>query len=103
MKVTYAKLRESGDWGVRVEDGEIHPGETVTVSKKNGQTRHEIIDQVIWSSAGVTLASIQNKRSVSSRDQQATQKTANPDFSGRRKAARVESEWERWPYDDPGF
>jgi hypothetical protein len=53
---TYAKLR-SGNWGVRVE-GEVTPGQVVTVTKKDGSTRTETIDRVVWSGNGVSLCTI---------------------------------------------
>jgi hypothetical protein len=47
-EVTYTKLRD-GSWGLRGAD--IRKGDegcTVTVQKKDGTTKDEVIDRVVW-------------------------------------------------------
>jgi hypothetical protein len=56
---SYTKLK-SGDWGVRCE-GEVKPGQSVTVTKKDGSVKTEIIDAVLWSGDGKSLCSIKRR------------------------------------------
>lgn len=61
MTSTYSKLN-NGDWGIRVQDGTVTPGATVTVTKKDGTTKKETVEKVIWTGVmkghGVSLCSI---------------------------------------------
>jgi hypothetical protein len=51
MKVTFTKLLR-GDWGVRIEGGEYHrPGQTVTVTRRDGSTAHVRLGRRIWEGA----------------------------------------------------
>lgn len=43
---TFTKLK-SGEWGVRA-DHAIEPGQTVLVTKKDGSTKTETVDTVVW-------------------------------------------------------
>jgi hypothetical protein len=54
---TYAKLRD-GSWGVRVQGGGVEPGETVTVTKKSGETKVERIGRVLWNGDGISLCTL---------------------------------------------
>lgn len=56
---TFTKLRD-GDWGLRIVGPHaVEPGQTVTVTKKSGETSTERVGEVIWSDGkGVTLAKI---------------------------------------------
>ena len=56
MKATYTKLR-NGNWGIRVE-GSARKGDTITVSKKSGETKTEEVSAVVWSGNGITLCAI---------------------------------------------
>jgi len=56
MKTTYTKLY-NGSWGVRVE-GTVTGGDVVTVTKKDGGTKSETVERVIWSGNGICLCSI---------------------------------------------
>lgn len=56
MTATYTKLRD-GSWGVRAA-GKVVAGQTITVAKRDGSTKTETVDRVLWSGDGVTLASI---------------------------------------------
>lgn len=47
MQVTYTKLKRENTWGVKVRGGEVKPGDVVTVTLKNGQTRQEKILDVV--------------------------------------------------------
>ena len=52
MTATYTRLRQ-GDWGIRVTGAEVPAeGDTVTVRKKDGQERREVVLKVIWSGTG---------------------------------------------------
>lgn len=61
MEATYTQLR-SGDWGVRVQ-GAVKPGAVVTVRKRDGSTKSETVQSVVWSGGGVTLCSISRRSS----------------------------------------
>lgn len=54
---SYAKLRD-GSWGIRVQ-GAAAPGETITVTKRSGETKQETVARVLWSGNGVSLCSIE--------------------------------------------
>lgn len=57
MAITYNKLRD-GSWGIRAEGVVIERGQTVTVTKKSGETKEETIGRILWTGNGVTLATI---------------------------------------------
>jgi len=59
---TYTKLR-SGDWGVRVE-GTAAKGDTITVTKKSGETKQETVRAVVWTGNGVTLCAIAQREAA---------------------------------------
>lgn len=61
MHVTYTKLK-SGAWGIRVSDGTVVKGQTVTVQKKSGDTRRETVTKVLWTDSQVTLCAIEQRR-----------------------------------------
>lgn len=61
--LTYTKLR-SGSWGIR-STSKIEAGQSVTVTKKSGETKLETIDRVIWTDGKVWLASISPAKSQS--------------------------------------
>lgn len=48
MKASYTKLK-SGDWGVRVVGEKPDVGATITVTKKDGATKTETVEKVVWS------------------------------------------------------
>jgi len=54
MPITYTKLK-SGNWGVRSTEALI-TGQTITVTKKDGGTKTETVDKVVWSGNGVWIA-----------------------------------------------
>jgi hypothetical protein len=56
MSATYTKLK-SGEWGVRVE-GAVKEGQSVTVRKKNGETKTETVKKVVWSGGGISLCAV---------------------------------------------
>jgi hypothetical protein len=56
MQASYTKLK-SGDWGIRAE-GSLAQGDRVTVTKKSGETKTEVVGQVVWTGNGVTLCTI---------------------------------------------
>lgn len=56
MSATYTKLRD-GSWGVRVQ-GPVKAGETITVTKKGGETKRETVAAVLWTGDGVSLCSV---------------------------------------------
>lgn len=61
MKATYTKLK-SGDWGLRVEGGDVKAGQSITVTKKDGDTKTETVAGVLWTGNGVQLCSIKPKQ-----------------------------------------
>ena len=57
MAATYTKLRD-GSWGVRVTGAAVKAGDRVTVTKKSGESKVEVIDRVLWTGNGVSLCSV---------------------------------------------
>ena len=68
---TYTKLN-NGDWGIRVS-GDITTGAIVTVTKRDGSTKTEIVGKVVWtgkdkySNADVSICTVQQVQRVSCR------------------------------------
>ena len=68
---TYTKLN-NGDWGIRVS-GDITTGASVTVTKRDGSTKTEIVGKVVWtgkdkySNADVSICTVQQVQRVSCR------------------------------------
>lgn len=60
MAATYTKLK-SGNWGIRVV-GSVRDGQSITVTKKSGETKTETVSRVVWSGNGITLAAIADSR-----------------------------------------
>lgn len=56
---TYSKLK-SGNWGIRSTQ-EIAAGDTVTVTLKDGTSRDEKVERVVWSGDGVWIAAVVGK------------------------------------------
>jgi hypothetical protein len=56
MSATYTKLK-SGEWGVRVQ-GDARVGQVVTVKKRDGTTKTETIEKVVWSGNGISLCAV---------------------------------------------
>lgn len=48
-----SKLR-SGEWGARV-DGDVKPGDTITITTRSGKSWDATVSKVIWQGEGVTL------------------------------------------------
>ena len=59
--ISYTRLK-SGDWGVKGPSGEVREGATVTVIKKNGETKQETIEKVLFSRDGIALAAIKPRQ-----------------------------------------
>jgi len=47
VEATYTQLRD-GSWGAKVA-GKATPNSTITVTKKSGETKQEVIYKVLWS------------------------------------------------------
>lgn len=78
---TYTKLR-SGEWGIRVAGGALLArGATVTVIKKNGESKTETVQNKVWSGNGVALYAIQPR----SRDFRGP---GNPEYDGGRRGGK---------------
>jgi hypothetical protein len=56
---TFTKLKD-GSWGLRIE-GSAVVGDTVTVTKKSGETSHETVGHIVWTNGEITLATIAAK------------------------------------------
>lgn len=56
LKAGYTKLR-NGDWGMRIQ-GRVTVGDTVTVTKKDGSTKEEVVGSIVWSDDKITLATM---------------------------------------------
>lgn len=59
MRATYTKLK-SGEWGIRVE-GKVSEGDVITVTKKDGATKSETVEKVVWTGNGITLCAIRQR------------------------------------------
>jgi hypothetical protein len=58
MTTTYTKLRD-GSWGLRADGGtRLTVGAAVTVAKRDGTTKQEVVGKILWSGDGITLATI---------------------------------------------
>ncbi len=69
MATTYAKLR-TGQWGIRTTE-KIVVGQRVTVAKKDGTTKQEVVGKIVWQGKGITLATVYQepkKRKLSDED-----------------------------------
>lgn len=65
---TYTKLRD-GSWGLRIS-GSAQAGQTISVTKKSGDSKTETVGRILWTGNGITLATVANghsHRSSSSR------------------------------------
>lgn len=62
-EATFAKMRD-GSWGVRVQ-GQVEPGDTVLVTRKDGRKVPVTIESVVWTGGGITLAKIPQTREAS--------------------------------------
>lgn len=82
MAITYTKLK-SGDWGIRADEP-IAAGSTVTVTKRDGGTKTETIDRIIWTGDGVTLASIKQKGSTGTAAPRTASRSSRGSYRGRR-------------------
>lgn len=56
MKATYKKLKNGG-WGIIVE-GSPKEGDKLTVTKKDGSTKAEIVKDILWAGDGKSICSI---------------------------------------------
>lgn len=56
MTTTYTKLRD-GSWGVRAPSG-TKAGDLITVTKRDGSTKPERVERVLWQGDGIALCSI---------------------------------------------
>lgn len=63
MSATYQKLK-SGEWGVR-STTPLEEGQSVTVRKKNGESKEEVVSRIVWQGEGVWLAAIRPSRRTS--------------------------------------
>lgn len=57
---TFTKLR-SGNWGLRGDAAELVTGETVTVTKRNGDESQETVGAIVWTDGEVAVAEIARK------------------------------------------
>lgn len=61
MKATYSKMKLTGEWGIRVEDGSVTSGDLVQVTKKNGTVQTEMVKAVVWTGDNIQLCEIEKK------------------------------------------
>lgn len=64
MPITYTKLN-SGAWGAR-STVQLTPGQTITVTKRDGSTKTETVDKVVRSGNGTWLAALRRAETKSS-------------------------------------
>lgn len=64
MSATYTKLRD-GSWGIKVQ-GSAKAGQAITVTKRDGGTKTETVEKVVWSGEGVAICSVVETRRASS-------------------------------------
>ena len=63
MTATYTKLKDDS-WGIRVQGGTPKAGQSITVEKKSGEKKIEIVQKVLWTGNGVTLCSVAKSASA---------------------------------------
>jgi len=56
LTITYTKLRD-GSWGVRAP-ASTKAGDTITVTKKSGETKVERVERVLWTGDGIALCAL---------------------------------------------
>lgn len=61
MKATYTKLKKEDVWGIRIAGSEealkrVKPGFSIEVERKDGETRTETIDQIVFTGSDFILA-----------------------------------------------
>jgi len=97
MIATYTKLK-SGDWGIRIEGGKPESGSSITVSKRDGSSKIESIDKVLWSDGKVSLCSIAKQvQPEAVRAYSGGQRRGGPTGSrGRSGYCRCGEKLERW-------
>ena len=54
MQATPAKLK-SGDWGARVRNAQVSPGDIMQITAKSGKTWSATVSRVLWRGDGVAL------------------------------------------------
>jgi hypothetical protein len=59
MAASWMKMRD-GSWGVRVPGGAT-AGQSVTVTKKSGESSTVIVGKVVWSGNGVALCAVKGE------------------------------------------
>jgi hypothetical protein len=60
--VTYVKLK-SGDWGVRAT-APLTEGSRVTVTKRSGETKDEVVTRRVWDNGAVYLYAVAPRRAA---------------------------------------
>ena len=84
MATTYTKLRD-GSWGVRAPAG-TKAGDLISVTKRDGSTKPERVERVLWQGDGVALCSIAPSAPPASSGGSRYYARSSGSGSGRRKA-----------------
>lgn len=79
--IGYAKLR-SGDWGLRGPVELLIEGQVVTVTKKSGEEKSEVVGRVIWHNEETAIAAIIAQRLYQPASRYARQRFAGVDSCG---------------------
>lgn len=64
LNATYTKLR-NGTWGAKVTSDAVNPGDEITVTKKSGETKSEIVSKVFFRGNGIAIVSLRKSASES--------------------------------------
>jgi hypothetical protein len=57
LNATYTKLR-NGTWGAKVMSAAVNPGDAITVTKKSGETKSEIVSKVFYRGEDIAIVSL---------------------------------------------
>ena len=65
MKASFKRMK-SGDWGIKVEGDHqtLQPGQTVTVTKKSGETKDVVVEAVMYTDEECALCTIVSDNKV---------------------------------------
>lgn len=63
MATTFTKLRD-GSWGLRSTDTLV-AGQSITVTKKSGESESKTVGRILWTGNGITLATVASSGSSS--------------------------------------
>jgi phage tail tape-measure protein len=58
MKITWTKIKKTGDWGIRGPAAALTPGAVQVVVRKDGSSSEVEVDSVVWSDGQTAIATV---------------------------------------------